>query len=113
MRPDPERIRVNVWQAPTEDLLDRATVYGAGMEPEALDIIEAELRRRGLTFEQIKAHAEQHGQQAIWLPDGMAAECHVCRRPAVVEHWDWHRLWGVLPLFPRRYYSCAEHQLDN
>ena len=44
-----DRVRANVQAASTEDLLDRATVYREGMEPEALDLIEAELRRRGVT----------------------------------------------------------------
>ena len=41
-----ERIRDNVHKADTEDLLDRATVYRAGMEPEALEIIEEELHAK-------------------------------------------------------------------
>ena len=34
MRFDVERVRQNVQQATTEDLLDRLTVYREGMEPE-------------------------------------------------------------------------------
>ena len=34
------------------------------------------------------------------LPDGTAVRCSFCHRPAVAEGWGWHRLWGVLPLFP-------------
>lgn len=45
---DADRVRANARQAPTEDLLERVTVYRSGMEPEAVEIIEAELRRRGI-----------------------------------------------------------------
>src|SRR5579884_673719 len=56
---DRERVRANVQEATTEDLLDRATLYADGMESEALDLIEAELRRRGVTAEVQRAHAER------------------------------------------------------
>ena len=39
MELDLERVRANAQQASTEDLLDRATVFRDGMEPEALEII--------------------------------------------------------------------------
>ena len=39
---NPERVWQNAREASTEDLLDRVTVYRAGMEPEALEIIEEE-----------------------------------------------------------------------
>src|SRR5258708_7816623 len=51
-----DRVRENVRQADTEDLLDRATVYRDGMEPEAILLIEAELRARGVTEADILAH---------------------------------------------------------
>jgi hypothetical protein len=109
MRFDPEKVRQNIRAATTEDLLDRYTFDQAGMEPEALDLIEEELRRRGVTEEQMTAHVERIGRDAIRLPDGTAAQCSLCRRPAVAEGWGWHRLWGLVPLFPRRYFWCAEH----
>ncbi len=43
---DADRVRANARQASTEDLLERVTIYRSGMEPEAVEIIEAELRRR-------------------------------------------------------------------
>ncbi len=103
-----EKVRANVEQATTTDLLDRATVYRPGMEPEALEIIDAELRRRGLTEAEIAAHAEQR-QVVVCGPEGWALKCHWCHSPAVVRRWGWHRLWGLLPLFPRRYSCCEEH----
>lgn len=39
MLDDIERVRKNVGQATTEDLLDRITAYSEGMESEALAII--------------------------------------------------------------------------
>jgi hypothetical protein len=105
-----ERVRANVRQATTEDLLDRATVNSDGMEPQALDIIEAELRRRGVTREDLEAHADHHRRLRSLPPgDGPPPRCSFCRRPAVRRGWGWHRLWGVLPIFPRPMAYCAEH----
>ena len=107
---DPERVRSNVRQAEDEDLLDRVTVYRSGMEPEALEIIEAELRARGIRGEQIEAHAQERAPEIIPLPDGTVRPCSFCHRPAVDHGWGWHRLWGVLPVFPRYYFYCEEHR---
>jgi hypothetical protein len=115
---DPERVWANVRQASTENLLDRVTVYRAGMEPEAVTIIETELRRRGVDDEQIHAHGERRERQSIPLPDGTAATCSFCHRPAVARAWGWRRMpgrrrwlppWG-LPLWPRWYFCCEEHR---
>ncbi len=107
---DPERVLANVRKATTEDLLDRVTVYRAGMEPQALDIIEAELTARGVSAEQIREHAQLRSEHCIRLPDDTAARCSFCDRPAVEEGWDWHRLWGILPVFPRTFYYCERHR---
>jgi hypothetical protein len=108
-----EQVRANVRQAATEDLLDRATIYREGMEGEALDIIERELRDRGVSGEQIAEHERKRREGARLDPNGIALTCHRCRRPAVGEGWGWHRLWGLLPLFPRRVAWCEEHQPKN
>ena len=110
---DANRVRVNVRQATTEDLLDRLTVYQTGMEPEALDIIEAELHERGVSADEIAAHGEQRRRETRVLPDGTAARCSFCHRPAVAEGWGWHRLWGVCPIFPRHFRYCPEHRPDK
>lgn len=107
---DPERVLVNVRQADTNDLLDRATVYRAGMEPEALDIIEAELRERGVTPRDIDAHANQRDCATYLLPDGTVNPCAFCHRPAITHGWGWHRLWGMLPVFPRYEFYCEVHR---
>src|SRR5262245_47155008 len=103
---DVERVRANVRQSTTEDLLDRVTVYRAGMEPEALALIEEELHRRGVRTEAVEDHAARREQEAFLLPDGTAVPCSSCRCPAVAHGWGWHRLWGVLPVFPRVFYYC-------
>ena len=110
MRPDPERIRANVRAATTEDLLDRVTVYREGMEPEALDLIEDELRERGVTRDDIAAHELRRRESVLFDSSGVARKCHRCPRPAVTETWGWQRLWGVLPLFRRQFAWCEEHQ---
>lgn len=108
MQFEAERVWANVRQATTEDLLDRITVYRAGMEPAAIRIIEAELERRGVDADAIEAHDCQRAQEAILRDDGTAQSCRFCARPAVVEGWGWHWLslmiWGkrrpLFPLFP-------------
>jgi hypothetical protein len=104
-----ERVQENVRQATTEDLLDRATVYRAGLEPEALPVILEELRSRGVTAEEIVSHEAARGE-VIFDPDGPALKCHFCRKPAVTQEWGWHRMFGKLPLFPRTFYLCEEHR---
>src|SRR5262245_22955663 len=81
------------------------------MQAAALELIEAELRARGVTPEQVEAHAQARQDRMIWLPDGTAARCSFCDRPAVVGRPGWHRLWGLLPLFPRRFFYCDGHAL--
>ena len=109
---DLERVKANVRKATTEDLLDRLTVYRAGMEEAALDVIEEELRARHISAEEIRAHAERRRGETSLLPDGTVVRCSFCHRPAVAEGWGWHRLWGLLPLFPRFYHYCSEHRPD-
>src|SRR2546428_5665759 len=85
MELDLERVRANVRAATTEDLLDRATVYRAGMEPEALDVIEAELRRRGVSVADIEAHEESRCLRSMVVgADGLPVVCQKCHRPATM-----------------------------
>src|SRR5947208_2710065 len=101
MQLDLDKVRTNVAQADTEDLLDRATVYRVGMEPEALAIIEAELRERGITARDIDEHEIRRNERVLIDVAGVARKCSCCDRPAVAEGWGWHRLWGWAPVFPR------------
>ena len=117
MQFDPERVRRNVRQATTEDLLDRVTVYRNGMEPAALEIIEGELQDRGILRDRIRAHAAQREQEILPMEDGTAIPCSFCHRLAIAEGWGWHWLgvmiWGkrrgLFPVFPRFYHYCDRH----
>jgi len=108
MKLDLERVRRNVQDATTEDLLDRATVYRAEMEIEALSVIEGELAKRGVTVEQIETHLKQRNER-LTRSDGTTVKCTFCWRPAVHSGWSWHRLWNTLPVFPRRFQWCDHH----
>ena len=107
---NPERVRQNARQAPTEDLLDRVTVYRAGMEPEAVAIIEAELRRRGVDQDAIDNHLAERDAGLVKDADGTARQCSFCPRPAVWQARGWHRLWGIVPLLPRTFFYCENHR---
>jgi hypothetical protein len=106
---DLDRVLANARQASTEDLLDRVTVYRRGMEPEAVTLCEEELYRRGVTATQIADHAEANAG-CLQDAEGVAMRCSFCRRPARIERWGWHRLWGMLPVFPRRLRYCDVHE---
>ena len=106
---DPERVTRNAQEAASEDLLDRMTVYRDGMEPEAIHIIEEELKHRGIGPGEIEAHAAYQGDRMIPLADGTAQPCSFCHRPAVEQRWGWHRLWGYFPVFPRYFSYCELH----
>jgi hypothetical protein len=114
--------------AETEELLDRVTVYRAGMEPAALDLMEGELDRRGVTRAQIADHDARQRASVILLPDGTAMRCSFCDRPAVRQARAWHRmrlrvplvalligradipLGFSIPVFPRLFAYCATHK---
>jgi len=103
-----ERVKQNVERADTEDLLDRATVYRDGMEPAALELIDAELRARGVGDAEIAAHRTRRAG-TLFAADGLALKCMECARPAVARRWCWQRLWGRIPIFPRPMRYCDEH----
>lgn len=108
MELDLNRVRNNARKATTEDLLDRATVYRDEMEPAALQIIDAELFERGISVEQVEAHLEAR-KNVLVSDEGLALKCSFCWKPAVETGWGWHRLYGKLPVFPRRLRWCEEH----
>jgi hypothetical protein len=107
---DQERFRSNIDQASTDDLLDRVTIYRPGMEPQALEAIEDELRHRGVTAREIETHAAKRAHRVIFLSDGMVATCSFCRQPAVATGRGWQRLFGLIPVFPRYFYYCERHE---
>src|SRR5688572_4439833 len=103
------RVRENVRQATTEDLLDRATVYRTALEPAALPVVLEELRARGVSPEAVVAH-EQARQGIVPAPDGAARKCSHCTRPAVTREWGWHYYFGRFPFYPRLFYRCEVHR---
>jgi hypothetical protein len=108
-----ERVQHNATESTTEDLLDRITAYRAGMEPEAVEIIERELQDRGLSQEDIRLHAEARIRQGVQMQEESSPMCSFCRRPSVSVRIGWHRLWGLVPIFPRRYQYCSTHLSGN
>jgi hypothetical protein len=109
LRLDLRKVAEFVRGADTEELLDRVTVYRAGMEPVALDLMEGELDRRGVTRDHIGAWAAARWETAIRLADGTALLCHYCARPAVTRVRRWHRVFGLVPVFPYPFPCCAAH----
>ena len=109
MRLDLRRVAEFIRRADTEELLDRVTVYRAGMEPAALDLMEGELDRRGVTRADIAEHDQTRRATAIMLPDGTALRCSLCDRPAVVRGRGWAKLFWCVPIYPRILAYCAAH----
>jgi hypothetical protein len=107
---DARKCLLEVRQADSEDLLDRVTAYRQGMKPQAVDLIEAELRRRGVTEATIDARMAACRRECIFGAEEVALTCSRCRRPAVAEMNGWHRLFGLVPVFPRSQRYCKEHQ---
>jgi hypothetical protein len=104
LKPVAEFIR----NADTEDLLDRVTVYREAMEPAAVDLMENELWRRGVTPEQVSDHAAERAE-VVRRADGSAVRCVYCDRPAVSRRWGWHRLWGRVPIAFVPLARCEKH----
>lgn len=127
MQFDLKRVAEYIRGADTEELLDRVTVYREGMEPAALDLMEGELDRRGVTREDMADHDAQQRAAAVILPDGTAVRCSFCDRPAVKQARGWHRLrlriplvalligrgdiplGFSIPIFPRVFAYCGFH----
>jgi hypothetical protein len=107
---DLKRVRENVAKATTDDLLERVTLYRTGMEPAALDVVETELRRRGVSYGAQEAFGAAHEHDVVRGPHGSPVRCRRCLHAAVAAEWGWHRLFGLLPLFPRRYFYCERHR---
>jgi hypothetical protein len=107
---DADQVEKNARAAATPDLLDRVTVYREGMEPDALLIIEAELRQRGVSTAEVHAHAEEAWGEVLVDAKGIALRCSFCPAPAVSAHWGWHCAWGLVPVFPRSFRYCRVHE---
>lgn len=105
-----------IRKADTEELLDRVTVFRDSMEPAAVDLIEDELWRRGITPDMVANHAANRGE-VVRRADGSVVRCShrdrsrgpACQRPAASAHWRTFRLFGTVPLFPWPQPRCREH----
>ncbi len=109
MQFDLKRVAEYIRRADTEELLDRVTVYREGMEPAALDLMEGELDRRGVSRADIAEHDAKRRASAIMLSDGTALRCSCCSRPAVKHARRWYRAFGLLPVFPKVFAYCELH----
>ena len=105
-----ERWRANAAESATDDLLDRVTVLRPGMELMALEIIEKELRSRGVTDEQVEEYRFKRENEVIWREPGLAWLCSYCARPAVAWEQEWIRLLWIFPIYPRPVRCCKVHQ---
>jgi hypothetical protein len=108
MAVDLERIRQYAEKASTEELLDRVTVFRAGMEPEAIVVIETELHRRGVDQEKV-AEFEQLRRRDGLIGGDVPRTCSYCDRPAIVRAWGFARGRSLLPIIPWRFSYCEEH----
>jgi hypothetical protein len=106
---DDQKLKVNISRADNDDLLDRITAFRVGMEADAIDLIEQELHRRGVTTAQIAEHREACERECVFDIDGSAKMCSFCRKPAVREGWGWFKLFWLVPLIPRRVRYCKKH----
>ena len=57
MELDLQKLLLNIRRADTDGLLDQITAFRAGMEPDAIDVIEQELHRRRVTDANERASA--------------------------------------------------------
>lgn len=108
-----DRVLAQVQRSPTGLLLDQATVLREAMEPDAVEIIEAELAVRGIGPDEIAAHHRELKHRVLPGARGMPATCSRCGRAAVEARTDWHRLWGLVPIFRRLFYYCDEHWRES
>ena len=113
MQWDAQKVLLNIRQADTDDLLDRITAYRRGMEPDAIVMIERELRERNVSAAEIAEHREICERDCIYLEDGTAAKCSFCQKPAVAEGRGWWKIYRLVPFFPRRLRYCGRHRPES
>lgn len=110
MRLDLKTIAARMRSAETEQLMDRVTVFRDEMEPAAVDLIEGELARRGVTDEELTDHSVSRSERLIRRPDGSVVRCSFCERPAVVQARGWFRILRFVPVYPRLFSYCGVHE---
>lgn len=110
MRLDLKTIAARMRAAETELLMDRVTVFRDEMEPAAVDLIEGELARRGVTDQQLTEHFQFRQENLLIRPDGSVVRCNFCERPAVVQAQGWYRVLRFVPVYPRLFAYCVVHE---
>jgi hypothetical protein len=113
---DLKTVSAFIRKADTEELLDRVTVYRDAMEPAAVDLIEDELWRRGITPDMVANHKANRGE-VVRRADGSVVRCGhrdrsrgpTCQRPAASVRWRTFRLFGTVPVFSWPQPRCKEH----
>ena len=109
MKLEIEAVAAWIRRAETDELLDRATVFRTEMEPEAVELILAELARRGLSKAEIDGQAADRLARAFTDAAGTVARCRFCGRPAVAVVWKWWRLFRIVPIVPLKMPACERH----
>jgi hypothetical protein len=104
-----KKVAEYIRSAETEELLNRATVFRGEMEPAALDLIEGELSRRGVTGPMMEEYRELRIGTVLLNPSGDARRCHFCDRPAVARTRGWFKLWRKIPIIPKMFDRCEAH----
>ncbi len=104
------KLKLHAQSATDLELLDRVTVLRPWMEESAVDVYLAELARRGIGPDDIAMHERQMKPHVLKDEIGMAACCGQCMRAAVHSYLGWHKLWRLIPVTKRRFYTCADHR---
>lgn len=106
----PEKRIAAISNTSTPELLDAVTVLLPQMDTDALEVMHAELARRGIGPDEIGSHLRDLRPLVIRDETGHVPMCSQCRRAAVGSVMVRHKLWGLIPLMNRQRYFCQEHE---
>ncbi len=109
MNENRDAVRDWVQRADTGELLDRATVLRGELEPSALEWIDTELVRRGVSASEIESHGATLAAACERRPDGSVRRCWRCGAPATARARRWWRVFGLLPVLPVARPVCGDH----
>ena len=109
MESRPQKLLAHVQQMEQEELLDRVTVFRDAMRPDAVEVMEAELARRGVGPDEIHQHHRQIRHRVLLDSHGIPLQCSWCERAAVEKREDLHKLWRLIPVAKRVWYYCERH----
>jgi len=106
-----EKCQAFAQKASEGELLDQYCFFAQGMEAKALLILREELGQRGFKADALLEHRKNHGERVYFAPDGYPKLCKDCRRAATGHSTTWAKFFGLLPLFPRRVFTCDDHSV--